>query len=336
MKDGFIAHKDIIGRPSTQLHVKTNTGASYEVSYPSFDDYVSFAPRKVTPIYANYASSMISMLDIHVAPPTSTNDPSPSQPPLEILESGTGHGSLTLHLSRAIAAANPAPPLLSAGEQKRAAWKQSRRAILHSVEINEKTSTHAQKLVQGFRQGLYSAHIDFYVSDVASWVATQRKKEFLSYAVLDMPGVHLELEHVIPAMKDNAVLMTFVPSITQIGDCVRVIKDRNLPLEMIKVTELGEGLSNGRLWDVRLVQKRSQQRRSKGVKVEADVVNPDKADAISEEFVHDRTALKADAEKTDVEIDEAPVMVCRPRPGEMTMGCCYVGMWRKRPSTGTL
>ena len=335
MKDGFVAHKDIIGRSSTRLHVKTNTGANYEVSYPNFDDYVSLAPCKVTPIYASYASSMISMLDIHVAPPSSTNEPSSSQPPLEILESGTGHGSLTMHLSRAIAAANPAPPSPPAGDHTWAAWKQSRRAILHSVEINDKTSSHAQKLIQGFRQALYSPHIDFYVSDVASWVASQQRKEFLSYTVLDMPGVHRELEHVIPAMKDDAVLMSFVPSITQIGDCVRTIKEKNLSLEMIKVTELGEGLSNGRLWDVRLVQKRSQQRRSKAIKVEAHVVNPDKADATSKEFVHDRAELKTNAEKADAEIDEAPVMVCRPRPGEMTMGCCYVGIWRKRPSTGT-
>jgi tRNA A58 N-methylase Trm61 len=50
VKDGFIAHKDIIGRPSVRQQVLTNTGAKYEVSYPTFDDYVSLAPRKVTPV----------------------------------------------------------------------------------------------------------------------------------------------------------------------------------------------------------------------------------------------------------------------------------------------
>jgi tRNA A58 N-methylase Trm61 len=330
VRDGFIAHKDIIGRPSTRLHVRTNTEVQYAVSYPSFEDYVSLAPRKVTPIYASYSSSMLSLLDIHVAPPTSTNEPSHTQPPLEILESGTGHGSLTIHLSRAIAAANPPPPLLSADEQSWTTWKQSRRAIVHSVEINERTSAHAQKLIKGFRQGLYFSHIDFGVADVASWVASQQREKFLSYVILDMPGVHNVIDKVVPAMKDDAVLMIFVPSITQIGDCVRIIKDRNLPLEMLKVTELGEGLSNGRLWDVRLVQKRSQQKRPRPGNLKAHLVDPANAGVISEDIVHDRGEPMPEAEA-----DEAPVMICRPKPGEMTMGCCYIGMWRRSPSAGS-
>lgn len=301
----------------------------YAISYPSFEDYVSLAPRKVTPIYASYSSSMVSLLDIHVASPTSTNEPSYAQPPLEILESGTGHGSLTLHLSRAIATANPHPPLLSADEQTWTAWKQSRRAILHSVEINEKTSAHAQKLIKGFRQGLYFPHIDFGVSDVASWVSAQQRKQFLSYVILDMPGVHDVIERVVPAMKDDAVLMIFVPSITQIGDCVRIIKDRKLSLDMMQVTELGEGLSNGRLWDVRLVQKRAQQKRARPGNLRAHLMGIGNADVNSESLVLDRIEPTAEAEA-----EEPPVMVCRPKPGEMTMGCCYIGMWKK--STGAV
>ena len=45
-----------------------------------------------------------------------TEDQSTASPSLEILEAGTGHGSLTLHVSRAIAAANP-PPLTIAVPQ---------------------------------------------------------------------------------------------------------------------------------------------------------------------------------------------------------------------------
>ena len=273
---------------------------------------------------------MVSLLDIHVAPPTSMNEPSSSQPPLEILESGTGHGSLTMHLSRAIAAANPSSPLLSASEQEWTNWKETRRAILHSVEINEKTSDHAQRLVKGFRQGLYFPHIDFYSSDVASWVSSQQRTQFLNYVLLDMPGVHQQLEHVVPAMQGDAVLMIFVPSITQIGDCVRAIKDQDLPLDMIKVIEMGEGLSNGRLWDVRLVEKRSQQKRQKVTKVDARKVDPEKVDTVSEDFVQDRIEEEADEPVPN----EAPVMICRPKPGEMTMGCCYIGMWRKRSRSG--
>ena len=46
---------------------------------------------------------MVSLLDIHVSP----RDPTAERPAmLEILEAGTGHGGLTLHLARAIHAAN--------------------------------------------------------------------------------------------------------------------------------------------------------------------------------------------------------------------------------------
>lgn len=50
VRDGFIAHGDIIGGSSKRHQVSTNTGARYEVSYPSFEEYVSLAPRKVTPV----------------------------------------------------------------------------------------------------------------------------------------------------------------------------------------------------------------------------------------------------------------------------------------------
>lgn len=269
---------------------------------------------------------MVSLLDIHVAPPTSTNEPSSSQPPLEILESGTGHGSLTMHLARAIAAANPSPPLLSAPEQDWAKWKNSRRTVLHSVEINEKTSTHAEKLIKGFRQGLYYPHVDLYASDVTSWLSSQRMG-FLSYVVLDMPGVHHVIENVVPAMKDDATLMVFVPSITQIGDCVRAIAEKSLLLRMVQVVEMGEGLSNGRDWDVRLVQKRAQEKGCKMIKLNAEKSPLETAETLAEEPLQDHVDVD---DGTKAEMNDASVMVCRPRVGRLTMGACYVGIWRKQ------
>ena len=46
---------------------------------------------------------MVSLLDLHVDLLASQNG---AQPPAEILEAGTGHAGLTLHLARAIHAAN--------------------------------------------------------------------------------------------------------------------------------------------------------------------------------------------------------------------------------------
>ena len=56
-------------------------------------------------MYPADANLIVSLLDIHV-----TSDKSkPGDIPLEILEAGTGHGALTLHLARAIHGANPVP-----------------------------------------------------------------------------------------------------------------------------------------------------------------------------------------------------------------------------------
>ena len=47
---GFINHNDIIGQKSARSRVTTHTGKAFEVAYPTLDEYVALAPRKVTPV----------------------------------------------------------------------------------------------------------------------------------------------------------------------------------------------------------------------------------------------------------------------------------------------
>ncbi len=294
---------------------------------------------------------IVSLLDIHVAAPTSTNE---NDAPLEILESGTGHGALTLHLARSVHAANPAPPYLPppdsslSGEDIRKgggadedAWmkhKKTRRAVIHSVELEGKYSTHAQKLVRGFRRGIYAPHVDFHVASIDAWVEAQRLQRqklfdskaepFLTYAILDMPGVQHQLEHVADVIREGAVLVVFVPSVTQIGDCVRTITDKGLSLQMESVVELGEGVSNGRIWDVRLAGKRKgASRRPSGFKKFIETEDPSfKAKIIGQE---QNVEAEVDAEAVAQEVDDDSVMVCRPKVGKMTIGGGFIGIWRK-------
>jgi hypothetical protein len=126
------------------------------------------------------------------------------------LEAGTGHGSLTLHLARAIHAANsarptiPAPPrapkalkrescveqddsvTLTQEEVEAAAvvaekklqeaeiahakskavwdsWKSSRHGIIHTLDISGPNSKAAQKIVRGFKNGIYYGNVDFHI-----------------------------------------------------------------------------------------------------------------------------------------------------------------------------
>ena len=278
----------------------------------------------------------MSLLDIHVAAPTPSNE---NEPPLEILESGTGHGALTLHLAREVHPANPAPPnlpvplrgqLAQLSEEVRENWKEhwkSRRWIVHSVEISEIYSTHAEKLIHQFRRGIYAPHVDFHVSDVGSWISTQLTQRghgapFLNYVFLDMPAVNVQLDNVATAMKDDAVVIIFVPSVTQIADCVRTIEKNKTPLKLMKVLELGEGISNGRTWDVRLAKKRANK-----------VAKTHETEPLSQEEVDITAEDSRDAEGLDTKQETSQeddlVMVCRPKVGRMTVGGGFIAMWRK-------
>ena len=185
--NGDINHNDIIGKSLSTLRLDGRDGRYVAVQYPTLDQYVSMTRRNVTPIYSTYASTIVSLLDLHADPPFTRTDGQPNPERLEILEAGTGHGSLTLHLARAIAAANAPQPgtALPNGRQSTRSpaaspaedsdfstdpewsdWLQSRRAVVHTVEKSAKNSLDAEKLIRRFRQGLYWPHIDFYAGDV--------------------------------------------------------------------------------------------------------------------------------------------------------------------------
>lgn len=89
-------------------------------------------------------------------------------------------------------------------------------------------------------------------------MAERDRKSFLSYVFLDLPDVHERLRECFEAMHDGAKVLIFVPSITQAADCVKMIRhDRAMRLNVETVVELGEGISNGRQWDVRAVTLRN-------------------------------------------------------------------------------
>jgi hypothetical protein len=289
------------------------------------------------------------------------------------LDTGTGHGSVTLHLARSIQAANapfPSDDIHLASSSGRVApekvardnatpdedsirhwedWRRSRRAIVHSVEVSPAYSKHAQKkVVSGFRRGLYSPHIDFHVANVTDWIDAQleqrRREPFLSYVFLDMPSCHRYLGQITAAMKENALIAVFVPSITQIGECVREIKANGLPLRMEKSLELGDGISNGRLWDVRLAFKKTRDPIEEAIsadrsEIDAAASPEELGEPASESSPSDSSEDEAFRAKEKQEIsavntirNDEPVMVCRPKVGERVIGGGFVGLWRRAAS----
>ncbi|KAL4933872.1 tRNA (adenine-N(1)-)-methyltransferase [Aspergillus undulatus] len=387
-RGGYLKHDELIDRRVRDV-VATQKGSKFRISHPTLDQYVALTPRHVTPIYAADANVIVSLLDIHVTPPADGDD---NRSPLEILESGTGHGSLTLHLSRAIQAANTLPPPIpkpsqvkylqnpavfprqstkdtepEAGEQDQNpthtqqawdAWRAQRKAILHTVEVSPTFSTHAERIVRGFHRGIYAGNVDFYVGRVENWIADQINKRsqststststspataiiepFLTHAILDMPSAHLRIPHVAPVLKTNGILAVFMPSVTQIADCVELIKKERIPLDLDQVIELGTGISGGRLWDVRVAMKKSKA----DPNWEAAASSSSEAVAESGSGSGSEAEFEPASEESSGDSEEgqqqpqilaaasgpSEAIVCRPKAGMMTAGGGFVGIWRK-------
>lgn len=295
-------------------------------------------------IYPSDANLIVSLLDIHVDTPS--NIPNIS-PPVEILEAGTGHGALTLHLARAIHAANPPLPKLQdcAAQQETEdpvylgesiadlqdanveAWRMSRGAIVHTLDISSKHSKHARKIIEGYRNGMYAGSVDFYVGDVTSWITGQQKSRksqdpFLSHVILDLPSADTYLDEVASALHVNGLLAVFNPSITQIVECVEKIRKERMPYLLDRVIELGA--STIREWDVRAVRpratlKKAEQRQVPNVSPGTGAVN-----AIEGQEARDDELAQDLGEK-----EEKWAMVCRPKAGQEVVGGGFIALWRK-------
>ncbi|RMZ83464.1 hypothetical protein DV737_g1610, partial [Chaetothyriales sp. CBS 132003] len=317
-KHGHISHDSIIGAPARRFKILSSRGVALTVNHPTLEQFVSLSPRHVTPIYGQYAAFIVNQLDVHVSPPGSASSP------LEILDAGTGHGSLTMHLARAIAAANSPPPALphprmpqanlaSTTTQDEAAladvwkqWKETRNAVIHTVEAQDVWGRAAERLIRSFRQGLYWPHIDFNIGNVDEWVGqklAERGQAFLSAVVLDLPDVHLHFPQVLAAMEEDARLVIYTASITQLCECEKLVEARGLPLKQEKVVELGSGISDGRIWNVRVTVPRARSR-----------------PAASPSTLSSASPDDGGPEK---------VMICRPKVFERVVGGGFIGIWRK-------
>ncbi|GAM41805.1 hypothetical protein TCE0_042f15214 [Talaromyces pinophilus] len=371
---GYLNHSDVIGSRVWDP-IKAQKGKEYRLSLPTLEEYVVYTPRLVTPIYGADASLIVSLLDIHAVPPTNGNEDQTAT--LEILEAGTGHGSLTLHLARAIQPANTNPPPIpqksqvrileerpvrpyeEGVEQQRSGgdttedqnsaiiqkdwdeWRSQRRAVIHTVDVSPKFSTHAEQVVRGFRRGIYAGNVDFHVGAVEDWIKDQLQRRrssspkrqfssagsatepFLSYAILDMPSAHKRIPHVVPALRRDGLLVVFMPSITQIGECVQLIQKERLPFVMERVVELGMGISGGRLWDVRMAVKKSRADPSSWIKEgrdDAEQSTTEEADSVES----GSTSTVSEQEST-----QDNVLVCRPKVGSKIVGGGFVGIWRR-------
>ncbi|KXL41719.1 hypothetical protein M433DRAFT_141607 [Acidomyces richmondensis BFW] len=332
---GSIPHDAILGlRPRDLVSARfadparTTPPAQFRVRPASLEDYVRRTRRLVTPLYPQDAQVVVGLLDLHVDVPRWGEEATER---IEILEAGTGHGALTLYLARAVHAANPPmPPDLSIeGEEDHAAWpewKSRRRAVIHSVDRSARHSSHASHIVRGFRRGIYHPHVDFHVADISTWLQERAGRgEFATHAFLDLPDAENHLEAVTAALRVDAPLVVFQPSVTQVLGCVRRVRTGGLGLEMERVVELGvNGGCGGREWDVRVVKPKAMSTTA------ACVVEGSATDELEEadgEVVQSREMERSGNKK---EGDEGWKMVCRPKVGELVVGGGFLAVFRKQ------
>ncbi|KAL7795065.1 adenine-N(1)--methyltransferase [Trichoderma ceciliae] len=289
---------DLIGRRILDV-VCDSAGNSVALHEPSLASYIINSERLATPIYPNDANTIVSLLDLNPPRPGEDDqDDEAAAPPFEIFEAGTGMGSLTLHIARALHAANPPFPAalrhtlvsssfrphydfttsrgcleISAEAQSALdAYASSRRAVLHTLDRNTKHARAAYKLVRSFRRAQYLSSVDFHVGSVDEFLGRRLEQSggqpFLSRAVLDLPSAHENAERVIEALHPNGLLILFNPSISQIADFQAWSAETKQPVRTEKVIELysttaSEGgvhdSSGGRHWDVKTVVPRAQQ-----------------------------------------------------------------------------
>ncbi|TVY26349.1 tRNA (adenine(58)-N(1))-methyltransferase [Lachnellula hyalina] len=322
-------HNDIIGRRIRDT-LSTRKRRAFRVTDPTLAEYTDLTPRIVTPIYSQDAAAIVSLLDLNPTVPGTDDEK------LEIFEAGTGHGALTLHLARAIHAANTAPPPKpekqsdaqttdSQGEagtdvadqqlEAYTAWLKSRRAIIQTLDNRREHSEHAQNTIKNYRNGMYYHNIDFHVGTIEQYISSRLSKSptpFLSHAILDLPDTHTYFKLVAKALKPNASLLVFCPSITQINTCALDVRKNGTPLFLEKVVELGAAIGvGGREWDVRPVRPRAF------LKARAEAAERGQA------------AVEDSAEAVEQSEEDGWELVCRPKVGQRISGGGFVGLWKK-------
>ncbi|KAI8582603.1 hypothetical protein K450DRAFT_226060 [Umbelopsis ramanniana AG] len=203
---GVVSHKDIISKPPRSIINTHNGSTTLTAHFPTLDDYILNVKRACTPIYPKDASTIVRFLDL--------------DPGAHVLEAGTGNGSLTLYLARAVAG--------SIDTMEGAKVQQGR---VDTFDIRESHIRQAEQTVGNFARGVYGPTVKFHSGSPSS-VLSDDLDSLYDGAVLDMPEPRHELGVVVQHLKNDRFLVCYLPNITQVVDLLSFIKKNNMPLAM--------------------------------------------------------------------------------------------------------
>lgn len=180
---GSLDHDWIIGLPEGSM-ISTNRGAPMVALRPRLADYVLRMKRGAAVMYPKDTGALITWADI--------------APGCFVVEAGTGSGSLTLALSRAV------------GE----------RGTVVSVERREDHAKHARRLIEAFA-GTVPTNIDLRVADVET-VIEQTKPDRI---ILDLPEPWHSIEPASETLAGGGVLASYLPTVPQVQNLRETLAD---------------------------------------------------------------------------------------------------------------
>lgn len=263
---GSFPHDDIIGTyPRSKIfETRGKRLNKYILSAPTTEEYINMTGRDAQPIYPFDAAAMVSLADLNIDYPELDSDRNLVLPPQQYFEAGTGHGSLTLQICKALHAAN-AYAKFTGDISKRG-------AILHSIDCNEHHSKTGQRTIRNFKNGMYLNDVEFHISESPTkWLqdeadewrnlSPQNDQEkqfdepeaFLSGIFLDMGGFENHLEETSKNLLLDAPMLVFCPSLSQVMDALKIIdKNPQIRLQFVRTVQLPPGAGGGlKEWDTR-------------------------------------------------------------------------------------
>ncbi|CAG8602263.1 3278_t:CDS:2 [Ambispora leptoticha] len=208
--EGILTHNQIIGQKSRSL-LRTHIGKGFLVQVPTLDEYTLLMRRHTTPIYTKDAAAMISLLDL--------------RPYSYILEAGSGNGSLTLYLARA---------LYPAGS-------------IHSIDKEPKYLKRAKLNIAKYCRGMYSPYVTFSEGTV-SQVLNSLPPDSPKYdgVALDMAEPEKELPAILNWLENDRFIVCCLPNMTQVLKLLMEIKTKGYELSTGKIIE-----ATWKNWDIR-------------------------------------------------------------------------------------
>ncbi len=178
---GTIIHDEIL---AGKTHIVSSKGAKFVVMEPSLEDYVLKMPRRAQIVYPKESSRIVSLLDLKDGD--------------RVLEAGSGSGSLTLFLGRAVAPSG----------------------LVVSYDVRPEHQMQAMKNVEGWKEHI---PVEWRIGKVEE----VPENSFYDAVVLDLPTPWVVVSHIKKALKPSGRIVLYLPNIPQITKAVSSLKENN-------------------------------------------------------------------------------------------------------------